>query len=911
MKRAGSKQAGKPPASVSLTNITGQQPEPSQPQPSPYAPTAALPTAAPSHQGSAQSQNPPKVAIPRLRRNSEEMCLSKGSASADKNRVAHACEPCRQRKTKCSGERPVCQHCEDFKLTCMYADGKRDKTKKQLGSLVGRVEEYEQLLEELSLRAGFEDQALIRRTLDRELSPEDDDESATPHSKKSGVHREPAGEFKASARAGSTESLDCIDEDYNRNPAARATGYHGKNSEVTWMQRLKRQTGQDSEEQEHDDEGSLPSGQSSPALHNEIFGSDLTPISESTYHCDDLTLTPPHHVDPFEMPSQATANMLFQSYLETVHPAFPIIGKSTFISQYQAFQLKEDQSKINQNWLAILNLIFAIGAKYSHLIQAEWNGDQTDHLVYFTRARILGFNSEAILGHAELQKVQITGLMSFYLMALNQINRSWSTSGIAIRHAATLGLNLRNDSKDVPETSKEIRYRVWWAVCSLERILAVMTGRTTSFSETDCTAPAPLPLEEDSFVGNNAPSPQDIALLRRMSSEESRQTDGTTTPPSSISYSLKSKNSPADSMSPLSLPSSQERKQAIPTTNALYFGYHTKLSTFSNVVLNRLYRADAMSKSWADVQNTIASLNSKIEDWRGNLPNVFDFTKKQRDQQFVRERMSLGFFYYSILAIINRPCLCRVDRSIPNQSDKAKDFNRETAIKSVHAARDMLEMLPQEPNPVGLYTVAPWWCLVHYLMQAATILMLELSFRSDHMPNEVDEIFDSAKKATDWLRGLSENEAARRAWSLCDDMLRKVASKVGRNPAEASTYGGVSDHQGHAADQMQGMQCTHSTQGPASSSMFLPQHGYASSAPFHQPVFSAYDQVLSYCQVPTTSASGPFNDMFFGTDMEAIQYDGYDHTGYSYEQDHQRWFPNGGGGGDGACSGSMLHTFSS
>lgn len=38
---------------------------------------------------------------------------------------------------------------------------------RQLGSLAGRVEEYEQLLEELSLRAGAQDQALIRRTLDR------------------------------------------------------------------------------------------------------------------------------------------------------------------------------------------------------------------------------------------------------------------------------------------------------------------------------------------------------------------------------------------------------------------------------------------------------------------------------------------------------------------------------------------------------------------------------------------------------------------------------------------------------------------------------------------------------------------------------------------------------------------------
>ena len=238
------------------------------------------------------------------------------------------------------------------------------------------------------------------------------------------MFREPAGEYKASARAGSTESLDCTDEDYNRTPAARATGYHGKTSNVTWMQRLKRPTQPDSdEEDEDDDEDSSLGGQTSPTTRHGYLTSDFTPINESSYHCDDLTLTPPDHVDPFEVPSRATADMLFRSYLETIHPAFPIIGKITFISQYQAFNLSQDQSKINQNWLAILNLIFAISARYSHLIQAEWSGNKSDHLIYFTRARILGFSSDAILGHAELQKVQIAGLISFYLMALNQINR--------------------------------------------------------------------------------------------------------------------------------------------------------------------------------------------------------------------------------------------------------------------------------------------------------------------------------------------------------------------------------------------------------------------------------------------------------------------------------------------------------
>lgn len=223
---------------------------------------------------------------------------------------------------------------------------------------------------------------------------------------------------------GSTESLDKIDEDFNRDAIARATGFHGKNSEVTWMQRLKRQTTYDL------DDG--PSGNltkpphfseehHSTTFHADLPGSGLTPIAESTYHCDDIPVLMTEHVDAFELPPRSVANALFQSYLETVHPAFPIIGKNTFSQQFRGFL--DDREKPNHNWLAILNMIFAIGAKYSHLVKAEWRGDGRDHSIYFTRSRLLGFNAESLMGHAELQKVQITGLMAFYLMAINQINR--------------------------------------------------------------------------------------------------------------------------------------------------------------------------------------------------------------------------------------------------------------------------------------------------------------------------------------------------------------------------------------------------------------------------------------------------------------------------------------------------------
>ena len=69
-----------------------------------------------------------KIAIPRLKKTTET--ASNSAITNGRHRVNHACEPCRQRKTKCSGERPVCTHCQDFKIACFYADGKRDRAKK-------------------------------------------------------------------------------------------------------------------------------------------------------------------------------------------------------------------------------------------------------------------------------------------------------------------------------------------------------------------------------------------------------------------------------------------------------------------------------------------------------------------------------------------------------------------------------------------------------------------------------------------------------------------------------------------------------------------------------------------------------------------------------------------------------------
>lgn len=53
-----------------------------------------------------------------------------GYERPERARTSHACEPCRERKTKCDGERPACRRCVHTGTNCHYGYGKGWKKRK-------------------------------------------------------------------------------------------------------------------------------------------------------------------------------------------------------------------------------------------------------------------------------------------------------------------------------------------------------------------------------------------------------------------------------------------------------------------------------------------------------------------------------------------------------------------------------------------------------------------------------------------------------------------------------------------------------------------------------------------------------------------------------------------------------------
>lgn len=233
---------------------------------------------------------------------------------------------------------------------------------------------------------------------------------------------EVGGEALADGDAGSTGSVDHITEDISTLQSG-GMGYVGKPSTKAWIQRAAQHL---TNVEELSSSSNLQNRQNPRKSLNSAFSE----------YSEDPNI-PLHDIQVLvdELPSEANANYLINTYFETVNTCYPIIRKAVFMQQYSEVMhpnfgvvdtptgpAKLPLSQTAPRWLAILNLIFAISAVYSQLVEST-NDESKDHLHYFARARILAFDNGMVYEQPDLQQVQIAALSAVYMIATNQLNR--------------------------------------------------------------------------------------------------------------------------------------------------------------------------------------------------------------------------------------------------------------------------------------------------------------------------------------------------------------------------------------------------------------------------------------------------------------------------------------------------------
>lgn len=234
---------------------------------------------------------------------------------------------------------------------------------------------------------------------------------------------------------------------------------------------------------------------------------------------------------------------------------------------------------------------------------------------------------------------------------------------------------------------------------------------------------------------------------------------------------------------------------------SLYFFYLVDLSLIMHAITDRVYSTDVFQDGWAQIKSRIGLYSKKMDQWLSGLHDSLVF-EDIHDSTFPRSKscyqVSLALHYYSARIVLNRPCLTRphVDSKsgirFPNSL-----FHDNTALACLRASLALIKILPNQIEAGWVYNTTSWWSFLHFLMQATIIMLIHMSV--DSVPTKAEEgaktessegavgssespeiVLAATKKALHWLYCLGgSDEAARRAFHICNNYLHRIAPSKG------------------------------------------------------------------------------------------------------------------------------------
>ncbi|UPX15864.1 uncharacterized protein EKO05_0006300 [Ascochyta rabiei] len=544
------------------------------------------------------------------------------------------------------------------------------------------------------------------------------------------------------------ESLDLLDEDLHINDRTRATGFVGRNSEVQWLRAV---TLAQSERTDEEASGAFWRKVS----HAPGIGSEQ--ISSYSFWTDGESVETNFFVDPYELPPLEVAERLLGCYMSKVHDSFPILMRKTFEDQFRKYftaRQNGNAPRLSPKWQAILNIVFAIGAKYSHLSKASWRADERDHIIYQARARAFGLKEGTLTNHSDVPQIQSLGLLAFYWLCVGQVSRAWVIIGAALRFAYTLGFHVRNEDPSATAWKRETLIRTWWSLYSLERTLSIVTGRPSMIVDSCCSVPLPIPVTEEQI------SDELEAVYRPRKG--------------SLSLTSMSQGWSSGMVDPPGTPVGLGTMEA---NSGSYFRAEAQLSIITQTILKSLYSASAMTRSLREHQQEMNQLGQRLDRWVLSLPKEFNFqdpVNKTREA-FARERMLLGFQLCGARILVGRPCL--VTRKPASRESNEASFGRRMSSSCIEAAKTVVDFLPDEPNAQFIYDQGPWWCIVHHLMQAVSVFLLGLS-DIPSTSQDSESLMLYTKKVVWWLQSMHD-PVAERAYHVATSSFETVSRRYG------------------------------------------------------------------------------------------------------------------------------------
>jgi hypothetical protein len=241
------------------------------------------------------------------------------------------------------------------------------------------------------------------------------------------------------------------------------------------------------------------------------------------------------------------------------------------------------------------------------------------------------------------------------------------------------------------------------------------------------------------------------------------------------------------------------------SSSAVYFFYQADLAKITHAITNGVYNIDVLMHGWERIAGRIDLYSAKLDDWLSSIVPPFRFTD-DRGRKFPSldspYQISLALHFYSTRIVLGRPCLNRpginTDTGIKYPRSQ---FDNDTTLICLQSALDLISIFPDQPNPVWLFDSTPWWCVLHFIMQSVSILLVHLSIGPVNIRTKNNKevsaegasgteespeiVFKAIKKICSWLHALSEyDHSSQRAFDICNKLFHRVASNQGFTTSE-------------------------------------------------------------------------------------------------------------------------------
>ncbi|OJJ76872.1 hypothetical protein ASPBRDRAFT_201951 [Aspergillus brasiliensis CBS 101740] len=383
-----------------------------------------------------------------------------------RQKVALACEPCRARKVKCDGKRPVCNVCQQKSLSseCSYTQSApvAQRTRKLQAPRPRLVPKH---AADIPTKSAAQSTAQVSSNV-RSILPQ-----KSPNGQRHSASMSPArGEAVSYAVSHYADSMNGVMGDPQQTHEA-----FGSSSAGTFL---------------HEVKAAIDARLKVPAPSTSKTGALRRGLYAGLLATDASDEDP----DLYRLPPQEMSTSLMDAYWAQNWILYPFVNRAQIESAYSALWTVP-RMRCRGTVMCLIHLCMALGCLYCEQIPPQQRSSMGDDI--FARAEQLHLLTKK---SPSLESVQCLSLMSVYLQSTAKVYQCWMMAGEAIRMAQSIGLHEARSTAEIGSISeREYMRRTWHGCVWLDRVISVTLGRPSMIPRA-LPNPAPLPsMIDDQF----------------------------------------------------------------------------------------------------------------------------------------------------------------------------------------------------------------------------------------------------------------------------------------------------------------------------------------------------------------------------------------------------------------------------